>query len=723
MARINFKTIAKNVDYTTFATYQEMLSYAGGSLSYPGQILGVLQAHDTPDNVTPFILDANKTPVGIASFTKVQEMIEDQIGNMAGALVLQGNVPSDEFNDALTNHTAGWTFVVTTAGTYVGQTCNIGDMIVCKTTGTSANNADWFVVESNQPNMVTSDISSPLNQEVPVFGATGKTIGGSGVSMGQVATILENQIQKGAGNLLTTEELNGIKQQLGVGGAASSAAKLTTARTIDGVAFDGSKAISHLGLCNTAANQAAKSATVTGFQLVEGARVNIFFPAGNTAQQPTLNINNTGAKNISFPPSMKSDIPAYGMMEFVYYSNSYMPISSGQLKTSIENAVVNDSGTPTVPNEIAIFRDTAGKDIMGAGFEADTLLALNGNKIGFGGGLELNDNELNGIKQQLGVGSEAAKLTTARTIDGMAFDGTKNITHFCVCSTAAGTAAKTVNLPGFVVAANQAYTGARISVKFTNGNTATSPTLSVNGSTAFPISWPGGALANIEANQVLDMVFQFGSTGGFNVIGSANNPNNVTNASGGATSDGEIPVFSDTTGKAIEGSGVNIGNLADKNFVDQKVNGLAPMYHILALQALQIPFSASNVKDAYLIRLNLPSVVTSSPNGIEALKSLIDTSNCVFYATLTPITNIDTLGDNYEVMIQIGSIFTSGRYLMFGGNRMTGKMTRAIAKTVPIIGLRCESNKPAVRLVGIDSIIGDGVIYYPNGDTVEFTER
>lgn len=333
MARINFKTIAKNVDYTTFATYQEMLSYAGGSLSYPGQILGVLQAHDTPDNVTPFILDANKTPVGIASFTKVQEMIEDQIGNMAGALVLQGNAPSDEFNDALTNHTAGWTFVVTTAGTYVGQTCNIGDMIVCKTTGTSANNADWFVVESNQPNMVTSDISSPLNQEVPVFGATGKTIGGSGVSMGQVATILENQIQKGAGNLLTTEELNGIKKQLGVGGAASSAAKLTTARTIDGVAFDGSKAISHLGLCSTAANQAAKSATVTGFQLVEGARVNIFFPAGNTAQQPTLNISNTGAKNISFPPTMKSDIPAYGMMEFIYYSGQYMPISSGQPNT------------------------------------------------------------------------------------------------------------------------------------------------------------------------------------------------------------------------------------------------------------------------------------------------------------------------------------------------------------------------------------------------------
>ena len=541
MARINFKTIAKNVDYTTFATYQEMLSYAGGSLSYPGQILGVLQAHDTPDNVTPFILDANKTPVGIASFTKVQEMIEDQIGNMAGALVLKGNAPSDEFNGALTNHTAGWTFVVTTAGTYVGQTCNIGDMIVCKTTGTSANNADWFVVESNQPNMVTSDISSPLNQEVPVFGATGKTIGGSGISMGQVATILENKLQKGAGNLLTTEELNGIKQQLGVGGAASS----------------------------------------------------------------------------------------------------------------------------------------------------------------------------------------AAKLTTARTIDGVEFDGTKNITHFCVCSTAAGTAAKTVNLPGFVVAANQAYTGARISVKFTNGNTATSPTLSVNGTPAFPISWPGGALANIEANQVLDMVFQFGSTGGFNVIGSANNPNNVTNASGGATSDGEIPVFSDTTGKAIEGSGVNIENLADKDFVDQQVNGLAPMYHVLALQALQIPFSSSsNVEDAYLIRLNLPSVVTSSSNGIEALKSLIDKNNCIFYANIVSITNINTLEDNSNVVILIESIFSTGRYIIYGNNshRMTGKELKALFYQSPIFALRCYDDNKHVRLIGIDSIIGDGVIYYPGGETVEFTE-
>lgn len=487
MARINFKTIAKNVDYTTFATYQEMLSYAGGSLSYPGQILGVLQAHDTPDNVTPFILDANKTPVGIASFTKVQEMIEDQIGNMAGALVLQGNVPSNEFTAALTNHTAGWTFVVTTAGTYVGQQCSVGDMIVCKTTGTSANNADWFIVESNQPNMVTSEASAGglLENEIPCFSnQSGKVIGPSGIARNSVAVILENKIQKGAGNFLTDDELNGIKQQLGVGGAASEAAKLTTARTIDGVEFDGSKGISHLGLCNTAADQAAKSATVTGFQLVEGARVNIFFPAGNTAQQPTLNISNTGAKNISFPPSMKTDIPAYGMMEFVYYSGSYMPISSGQPNTD----------------------DSA----------------------------------------------------------------------------------------------------------------------------------------------------------------------------------------------------------------------------VLALQALQIPFSAETTvsSDDNTITLNLPSVITSSPNGIEALKALIDVDNAIFYANISAITNISSLADESEISLKIPDIYSGGRTIRFGLSSIivTGKIMKAIFMQCPIIGLRCYSDNMNIRLVGVDSIIGDGVIYYPSGDTVEFTE-
>lgn len=48
---------------------------------------------------------------------------------------------------------------------------------------------------------------------------------------------------------------------------------LQTARTIDGVSFNGSAAITHYGACSTAAATAAKTVTLAGFSLVSGARV------------------------------------------------------------------------------------------------------------------------------------------------------------------------------------------------------------------------------------------------------------------------------------------------------------------------------------------------------------------------------------------------------------------------------------------------------------------
>ncbi|MBO5752466.1 MAG: hypothetical protein J6S69_02080, partial [Proteobacteria bacterium] len=75
-----------------------------------------------------------------------------------------------------------------------------------------------------------------------------------------------------------------------------------------------------------------------------------------------------------------------------------------------------------------------------------------------------------------GNSATATELETARTIDGMEFNGSANITHYGTCSTSAATAAKVVSLSGFTLA-----TGARIAVKFTYSNTASNPTLNVNG--------------------------------------------------------------------------------------------------------------------------------------------------------------------------------------------------------------------------------------------------
>ena len=52
------------------------------------------------------------------------------------------------------------------------------------------------------------------------------------------------------------------------------------------------------GYCQTAANTAAKVVDMTGFTLNEGVTIHVKFQYNNTATNPTLNVNETGAKNI-----------------------------------------------------------------------------------------------------------------------------------------------------------------------------------------------------------------------------------------------------------------------------------------------------------------------------------------------------------------------------------------------------------------------------------------
>ncbi|MCL2281936.1 MAG: hypothetical protein FWC26_01295 [Fibromonadales bacterium] len=79
------------------------------------------------------------------------------------------------------------------------------------------------------------------------------------------------------------------------------------------------------------------------------------------------------------------------------------------------------------------------------------------------------------------------------TIDGVNFDGSINIVHSGVCATAAATAAKTAN----VASTNSNFVledGAEVTIRFTNGNSATNSTLSINGSIARAIHLNGTAL-------------------------------------------------------------------------------------------------------------------------------------------------------------------------------------------------------------------------------------
>ena len=114
------------------------------------------------------------------------------------------------------------------------------------------------------------------------------------------------------------------------GGAATSAAKLSTARYTDGMPFNGAADIVHFGTCATAAGTAAKAATITGFKLVTGARIAIKFSAANTVANPTLNVNGTGAKAIKKYGTTAVDVNAWvagAVVEFIYDGTNWIMLT------------------------------------------------------------------------------------------------------------------------------------------------------------------------------------------------------------------------------------------------------------------------------------------------------------------------------------------------------------------------------------------------------------
>lgn len=104
--------------------------------------------------------------------------------------------------------------------------------------------------------------------------------------------------------------------------------KTTTARTIDGVSYDGSANIIHYGTCSTAAATAIKEVACTGFTKTTGAVIYVLFTVTNTAAVADLrlNVNGTGATAFRY---RGGNLPAVGLLAanrvycFVYDGTYY----------------------------------------------------------------------------------------------------------------------------------------------------------------------------------------------------------------------------------------------------------------------------------------------------------------------------------------------------------------------------------------------------------------
>lgn len=145
------------------------------------------------ENQTPLNPSTVATQVAINSETGTASNVDAEIVALRqtiNALTSGGGV---SFKGALTstvglptvNYKAGWQYIVQDAGTYAGQTCEEGDLIICVKdyASGSASNSDWAVVQANIVGAVTGP-SVSVAEHVAVFdGTSGKTVKDSGFTI------------------------------------------------------------------------------------------------------------------------------------------------------------------------------------------------------------------------------------------------------------------------------------------------------------------------------------------------------------------------------------------------------------------------------------------------------------------------------------------------------------------------------------------------------------
>lgn len=124
------------------------------------------------------------------------------------------------------------------------------------------------------------------------------------------------------------------------------ATKWRTARKINGMTVDGSADRVNYGTCSTAAATAAKTVSCTGFGLITGAEIVVRFTVTNTAVNPTLNVNSTGAKPIYYRGAAitASYLAANRTYIFRYNGTQYDLVGDINTNTTYSNFVKSGSG-------------------------------------------------------------------------------------------------------------------------------------------------------------------------------------------------------------------------------------------------------------------------------------------------------------------------------------------------------------------------------------------
>lgn len=200
------------------------------------------------------------------------------------------------------NYKAGWLYSVQEAGTYAGNVCEVGDLIICikDYASGSASNADWAVLQANLDGAVTGPSASVAAHVVVFDGTSGKRIKDSGFTIAasvpanaKFTDTTYNAATDAADGLLTAslhKKLVGIEEGADKTDAANvkaAGAFMTATNTADDIADGTTKVVM------TAAERTKLTSLATGAEVNQNAFAKV--KVGTTtitaaAKQDTLEI-------------------------------------------------------------------------------------------------------------------------------------------------------------------------------------------------------------------------------------------------------------------------------------------------------------------------------------------------------------------------------------------------------------------------------------------------
>lgn len=132
--------------------------------------------------------------------------INDKIGALLGAndaLVFKGIIDG-EHPLPTTGYEVGHTYRVNEAGTYAGQKCEQGDLIICVADALSTSTPHWTVAQTNIDGAVIGPNASTSDNIVLFSGATGKLIKDSGKKLSDLAAAQHTHVISDITNLQST---------------------------------------------------------------------------------------------------------------------------------------------------------------------------------------------------------------------------------------------------------------------------------------------------------------------------------------------------------------------------------------------------------------------------------------------------------------------------------------------------------------------------------------